>query len=477
MRTFVYSDATPHKFWNVELKGASFTVTYGRQGTAGTSQTKTFADEATARKEHDKLVAEKLKKGYTESTRSAKPGGSMRDALESALVENPDDLANHMAYADYLTEQGDALGEFIRIQLALEDEKKDAAERKRLKTQETKLRKKHQAAWLGELGDVIIDPKPHPEHDFQTLKAKYTFRRGWLDTLHLSSYGVEDVRALARSPAIRLLRHLQLDNDRFEEVGEYKPGDDLPEDGYDPQLWPLARSPYLGNVRTFILGEYPTPDEEEEADDGAISCHTEGAAAAAIVKLMPKLEELHLLAHEVNAGEIFSLRTLPNLRVLALYHNHSYPLARLAKNPAMRKLDKLLCHPHALDDEDAYIRLPELRAIARSKELVSLKHLQLRLSDMGDKGAKEVVESGLLKRLEVLDLRHGCITDKGAQALAACPDLKNLKLLDLSNNNLTAEGIRALRATGVNVQADRQWVAGEYSDFEEREYLYAGDIE
>src|SRR5262249_27001983 len=107
MRTFVYSDATSHKFWSIELKVVSFTANYGRQVTPGTSKTKTFADEATARVEHDKLVAEKLGKGYTESTPSAKPAGSMREALESALVEKPDDLASHMAYADYLSEQGD----------------------------------------------------------------------------------------------------------------------------------------------------------------------------------------------------------------------------------------------------------------------------------------------------------------------------------------------------------------------------------
>ena len=32
---------------------------------------------------------------------------SLRQALESALVENPDDLATHRAYADLLMEQGD----------------------------------------------------------------------------------------------------------------------------------------------------------------------------------------------------------------------------------------------------------------------------------------------------------------------------------------------------------------------------------
>ena len=163
--------------------------------------------------------------------------------------------------------------------------------------------------------------------------------------------------------------------------------------------------------------------------------------------------------------------------MLLLYHNKSYPLAKLAKNPAFRKLETLRCHPHALEDESPYLRLAQLKALARSANLPALRHLQLRLSDHGDPGAREIVESGLLDRLQVLDLRHGCITDKGAALLAACPSLPKLSRLDLSNNCLTAAGIAALRATGVALEADRQWSPGEEADFAEEDYLMAGDIE
>jgi predicted DNA-binding WGR domain protein len=46
------------------VAGDSFTVRFGRLGTVGQSQTKTFADEATAKREAERLVAEKLRKGY-----------------------------------------------------------------------------------------------------------------------------------------------------------------------------------------------------------------------------------------------------------------------------------------------------------------------------------------------------------------------------------------------------------------------------
>jgi cell wall assembly regulator SMI1/predicted DNA-binding WGR domain protein len=53
------------KFWAVRLDGSSFTVRFGKQGTEGQEQVKSFADDAAARKEFDKLVASKVKKGYS----------------------------------------------------------------------------------------------------------------------------------------------------------------------------------------------------------------------------------------------------------------------------------------------------------------------------------------------------------------------------------------------------------------------------
>jgi predicted DNA-binding WGR domain protein len=71
VRTFEFRDDKSAKFWNINLQGASFTVAFGRLGTSGQTQTKTFDDVSQAKKEHDKLVAEKLRKGYEETTGAA----------------------------------------------------------------------------------------------------------------------------------------------------------------------------------------------------------------------------------------------------------------------------------------------------------------------------------------------------------------------------------------------------------------------
>src|SRR3954471_11038649 len=87
--------------------------------------------------------------------KKAAPPASLRESLEQALVENPDDLASHMAYADYLTEQGDPRGELIRVQLALEEGSRPKAERDRLKKQEGALLRANAEAWLGDLAPLV----------------------------------------------------------------------------------------------------------------------------------------------------------------------------------------------------------------------------------------------------------------------------------------------------------------------------------
>src|SRR5262245_31263738 len=131
MRKFVFSDEKSNKFWNIDLQGTRFSVTFGKVGTKGQTQTKEFADADQARKAHDKLVAEKLAKGYVETAAApppAPPAAPLQRSLEAALAEDPGDVAAHSAYADYLQEQGDPRGEFIQVQLALEEPGRSAQE-------------------------------------------------------------------------------------------------------------------------------------------------------------------------------------------------------------------------------------------------------------------------------------------------------------------------------------------------------------
>jgi len=59
-----FSQENSHKFWSIVVVENAFTVTCGKTGTSGQTSTKTFDDEHKCLKEAQKLINEKLKKGY-----------------------------------------------------------------------------------------------------------------------------------------------------------------------------------------------------------------------------------------------------------------------------------------------------------------------------------------------------------------------------------------------------------------------------
>jgi len=60
--------AAAHKFWRVRLDGSVQTVRFGRIGTVGQTCTKTFPGAAEASKATQRLIAQKVNKGYREVT-------------------------------------------------------------------------------------------------------------------------------------------------------------------------------------------------------------------------------------------------------------------------------------------------------------------------------------------------------------------------------------------------------------------------
>ena len=75
------------------MRGSEFTVTYGRIGVKGQTQTKSFANAAKALVAHDRLVAEKVGKGYVETTAGVSTAPLTGKVFENAILADPEDLA------------------------------------------------------------------------------------------------------------------------------------------------------------------------------------------------------------------------------------------------------------------------------------------------------------------------------------------------------------------------------------------------
>ncbi|HEY7330841.1 MAG TPA: TIGR02996 domain-containing protein [Gemmataceae bacterium] len=377
---------------------------------------------------------------------------SLRDALEAALVENPDDLATHFAYADYLQEQGDPRGEFIQVQLAQEDPQRTEKERRILQARAKDLLREHQREWLGILADELfpsndelVEAWPSPIH----RPYEHQFARGWLDSLVLREtpdygYRIELGPLLCLAPEVRLLRKLVID--------------------YDNGLVEmLLASPFLLNLRVLQVGRAMSSFH-------GISPVVGSPHLAEFIAKLPRIEELRLFAQSFDVRILFSLDNLTSLRILQVYYQvERHPLEALAANSSLHNLTHLLLSPYG-----PCIDLTGVRAVVNSQHLRSLTHLQLHRSDLGDVGCTEIVTSGILKRLKVLDLRHGEITDAGARILADCPDLRRLELLDIERNALTQSGIDALRRMlGPALRGDNQQTEEESA---QRQYLFEDEF-
>ncbi|GHU18145.1 hypothetical protein FACS189475_03160 [Betaproteobacteria bacterium] len=90
-RTFEFNDEKSSKFWTIETNGNEFTVIFGKIGTAGQSQTKTFADSTACEKEVEKLIREKTKKGYAEQGEQAADTSNAKSADEIFELAQSDD--------------------------------------------------------------------------------------------------------------------------------------------------------------------------------------------------------------------------------------------------------------------------------------------------------------------------------------------------------------------------------------------------
>jgi predicted DNA-binding WGR domain protein len=84
MRRFTYVEGTSSKFWEADAAGAELTVRFGRLGTNGTTQVKTFDTAAKAADALAKLIREKVGKGYVED-----PAGAAARPAASAPASAP----------------------------------------------------------------------------------------------------------------------------------------------------------------------------------------------------------------------------------------------------------------------------------------------------------------------------------------------------------------------------------------------------
>lgn len=90
----------------------------------------------------------------------------------SAITLHPCDMDARLIYADYLEEQGDPRGEFIRIQCELASPSDDLDRREVLDRRQEQLRSVHERKWVQSLRDKV---------------TSWTFRCGFVESVEVSA--------------------------------------------------------------------------------------------------------------------------------------------------------------------------------------------------------------------------------------------------------------------------------------------------
>jgi predicted DNA-binding WGR domain protein len=426
VRRFEFKDSRSYKFWEIAVEGSSYTVRYGKVGTDGVTQTKSFATPEKAAADADKKLMSKVKKGYAEVGSAPPPV-----AKQAAGV---DAKADWSVRADELQAAGDPWGQRIALWIA-----RDAAkgnEKRKLTKELDALDEQHREHFYGAALAASFD-----QDGFEKV-ARLTWEYGYIvkARVGMPEYGFdgpdvsEVVRAIVQSPAAKQLRDLTIGLYDFEGGGLSSVGSDIASGGELPEL-----------DRLFI-GDFNADEQEISwVDLGDVS---------PIYKIAPKLRTLKLHGSGITLGE-FEHPKLARLEI----ESGGLPRSSVA-SLATAKLPEL-AHMEVWFGRTDYggtTDIDALRPIFESKTLAKLRHLGLQNAEMQDAIAAELANSPLLAQVESVDLSMGTMREAGARAiLDNAASFKHLKSLNLDRNYIPADLHGPLQTTfGPAVRIGRQ---------------------
>lgn len=437
MARYELVDGKSSKFWEIKIEGAVLTVTFGRIGTAGTSSTKVLPSPFAAKAEHDKLVAEKKKKGYklvaaAPAQAAAVSGGPSLADLEARIIACPGDEEAWREYGEALKAAGDARGEAVLLTLGAKGGKPPAALKKIVDT--------HGRKWLGDLGK-------------EDSQIKLTWTHGaFIDTARVSA-SYDDAGGLSTDAQIRAL--LRLDSAKFLRELRIGLADASGDNDYGAALAAIVKAGMRPSLRELFVGDFEFPEESE------ISWVTIGDVGR-VLPLLPNLEELRVQGGNIRLS---NLAAVPCLRSLVL-HTGGLPglTARAVATATLPELTHLEMWFGA-EEYGATATMESIAALFTGKGFPRLTHLGLMNAEFQDQIVEAVAGSPILGQLRSLDLSMGTMTDAGGEAILAAADrFSHLEKLNLERNYLTAEMATKLKDALPRAEVGKQREPGKWDD-------------
>lgn len=254
-----------------------------------------------------------------------------REQILAEILANPSDMTPRMIFADWLEEQGDPLGEFIRIQLELAQASEDFARREELDERQDQLRRAHEAEWTAPLRGKVTG---------------YTFGGGFVESVEMT-----DEQALKYSSEL-------------------------------PALIPLRRLIISYGWRaTYQLFALPVLSTIESLRMERVSLHPDRRGEFPVCSFA-KLQHFAFVQSQLTDGDVKTLLqiSIPNLVELDLSSNELRNSAAelIASHPIADQLQSLTLY-------DNQIRLAGALALANSPRLQSLQYIDLERNKLPQK--------------------------------------------------------------------------------------------
>ena len=379
IREFEYADGKSFKFWKVELKGTIVATQYGRIGSAGQETQKDFGSPEKAQKEYDKLVAEKLGKGYVEKSAGGTAPASTAAPAQAAAATSSSGELSPMFFSTTRSSNFEPLSTFIGERVA------DFRQKKSIKGK-----------------SVVRVRVSYDDEDDDEDGGEPNFGN------RLSAFLASDA-----APATKGLI-----------LGAYDLEGGCSGGGaYDEIVKCKDRLP---NLKALFLGDIV----QEECEISWIH----QSDVSGMLQAFPQLEMLRIRGVD---GLAISSPQHSQLRALAI-ESGGLPVSVISqicrgKFPELEYLELWLGTPNYNGD----CRVNDLQPLLKGTLFPKLKYLGLRNAEIVDDIAAVIVTSPIVDQLEILDLSLGNISDVGGNALLHLESKTNLKRLDLHHHYIS----------------------------------------
>lgn len=406
------------RFWEIAVIDSEVRTRHGRVGTDGrVSEPRMFGDPDEARKEAEKRIAEKVKKGF-ELVDDDASGQAYDHALVDAILERPEDDEPYLVYGDWLQSQGDSRGELVMVhhRLAQDPDNPD------LQAQAAALEARLMPARLAKM----LRKKRSPDKAASGF-CEVVWRLGFIHAARIGRssdrppYTVRElVAALLVHPSAQVLHSLTI-GALGPEVDEYD---------YSAVVEEICLAAPVPLRELFIADFAPEHSELGVSKLGDVS---------GLYHALPGLETLHLRGGAMMLGDM----DLPRLRALAIttsaFETGMLEAVARASWPRLEALD--------LSASGSALPAAGLAALVTARGFPALRRLGLReIDDTGDVLRDSLMGSEPWPRLEVLDLSGGSLTDRDAESMLGQPHaFGHLRELDVRANQLSEQAALALR--------------------------------